>query len=82
MGKEPTCPMQETQETWVQSLGHEDPLEEGMQPIPTPVFLPGEYHGQSRVADYSPWGPKESNKTEVTQHIGMNHKHCKPHLDW
>ena len=27
-------------ETWVQSLGWEDPLEEGMQP--TPLFLPGE----------------------------------------
>ena len=27
-------------ETCVQSLGWEDPLEEGMQP--TPVFLPGE----------------------------------------
>ena len=26
--------------TWVQSLGWEDPLEEGWQP--TPVFLPGE----------------------------------------
>ena len=33
-------PMQETQETQVQSLGQEDPLEEGMQP--TPVFLPRE----------------------------------------
>ena len=28
------------QETWVQSLGWEDPLEEAWQP--TPVFLPGE----------------------------------------
>ena len=28
------------QETWVWSLGWEDPLEKGMQP--TPVFLPGE----------------------------------------
>ena len=27
-------------ETWIQSLGWEDPLEEGMQP--TPVFLSGE----------------------------------------
>ena len=27
-------------ETWVQSLGWEDPLEEGM--APTPVFLSGE----------------------------------------
>ena len=32
------------QEIWVQSLGQEDPLEEGM--ATTPVFLPGESHGQ------------------------------------
>ena len=30
------------QETWVQSLGWEDPLEKKWQP--TPVFLPGEPH--------------------------------------
>ena len=30
MGKEPDCQWQETEETWVQSLGWEDPLEEGM----------------------------------------------------
>ena len=28
---------------------------------PTPVFLPGELHGQRRLAGYSPWGYKESN---------------------
>ena len=33
--------MPAVQETWVQSLGWEDPLEEDMQP--TPVFLLGEY---------------------------------------
>ena len=33
------------QETWVQSLGWEDPLEKEWQP--TPVFLPGEFHGQT-----------------------------------
>ena len=33
-----------TQETQVQSLGWEDPLVKGM--VPTPVFLPGEFHGQ------------------------------------
>ena len=32
------------QETQVRFLGQKDPLEEGMQP--TPVFLPGESHGQ------------------------------------
>ena len=31
------------QETGVQSLGWEDPLEKEMQP--TPVFLPGKSHG-------------------------------------
>ena len=31
------------QETPVQSLGQDDPLENGMQS--TPVFLPGESHG-------------------------------------
>ena len=32
------------QETWIRSLGWEDPLEKGM--APTPGFLPGESHGQ------------------------------------
>ena len=30
------------QETWVESLAQEDPLEKEMEP--TPVFLPGEFH--------------------------------------
>ena len=32
--------------------------------IPTPVFLLGEFHGQRRLAGYSPWGRKESDMTE------------------
>ena len=31
---------------------------------PTPVFLPGEFYGQRRLAGYSPWGRKESDMTE------------------
>ena len=31
---------------------------------PLPVFLPGEAHGQRSLADYSPWGHKESDTTE------------------
>ena len=34
--------MLETQETWVQSLGQENPMEEKM--ATTPVFLPGKFH--------------------------------------
>ena len=30
----------------------------------TPVFLPGEFHGQRRLAAYCPWTDKESNMTE------------------
>ena len=31
---------------------------------PTPIFLPGESHGQRSLAGYSPWGRKESDTTE------------------
>ena len=31
---------------------------------PTPVFLPGEFHGQRSLAAYSPWYHKESDTTE------------------
>ena len=31
---------------------------------PTPVFLPGEFHGQRSLAGYSPWGHKDSDTTE------------------
>ena len=44
------------QETQAQSLGWEDPMEKEM--ATTPVLLPGESHGQRRLAGYSPWGRK------------------------
>ena len=31
---------------------------------PIPVFLPGEFHGQRKLAGYSPWGCKESDTTD------------------
>ena len=54
------------QETWIQSLGQEDPLEKEWQP--TPVFSPGESHGQRSLAGYSPWGRKELDMTEQLTH--------------
>ena len=30
---------------------------------PSAVFLPGKFHGQKRLAGYSPWGCKESDTT-------------------
>ena len=40
------------QETQVQFLGQEYPLEEGT--ATTPEFLPGKSHGQRSLAGYSP----------------------------
>ena len=51
------------QETWVQSLGQEDPLEKGM--TSTPLFLPEEFHGQRTwEATVHTQGHKESDTTE------------------
>ena len=50
------------QETQVQPLGREDPLEREWGP--TAVFLPRESHGQRRLEDYSPEGHKKSDTTE------------------
>ena len=35
---------------------------------PIPVFLPGEFHGQRGLVGYGPWGHKELDRTEETQH--------------
>ena len=40
-------------ETWIQSLGREDPRRREW--LPTPVCWPGESHGQRNLAGYSPW---------------------------
>ena len=32
--------------------------------LPTPVFFPGEFHGQRSPEGYSPWGYQESDMTE------------------
>jgi len=36
------------QETWVRSLGGKDPERRKWQP--TPIFLPGKFHGQRSLA--------------------------------
>ena len=36
--------------------------------LPTPVFLPAEFHGQSSLVGYSPWSCKESGMTEWLTH--------------
>ena len=56
------------QETWVPSLGQEDPLQKRM--ATSLVFLPGEFHGLRSLVGYSPWGSKELNTTvQLTLHF-------------
>ena len=40
--------------------------------LPTPVFLPGESHGQKSLANYSPWGCKDSDMTERLTHTHIS----------
>ena len=50
------------QETRIQALGREDPLEKEW--LPTPVFLPRGIHGQRSLVGYHPWGCKELGTTK------------------
>ena len=58
-------------------LGNAEDIRDGFKPWvrkipwrrawqPTPVFLPGESHGQRSLASYGLQGGKESDTTEVT----------------
>ena len=49
----------------VQSLGQEDPLEEGTATHSSSCL---ENPGQRSLAGYSPWGHTESDTTEATEH--------------
>ena len=44
--------------------------------LPTPIFLPGEFHGQRSLAGYSPWGHKELDMTKKW----ILYKSKEPHL--
>ena len=60
--------MEEMQETWIPESGT-SPGESTWQP--TPVFLPGESHGQRSLVSCSPQGCKESDTTELMRmHLG------------
>ena len=54
----------------VQSWGREDALRREWQP--TPVFLPGKFHGQRSLVSYSLWGHRE---LDTTQRLIHTHTH-------
>ena len=56
--------VQETLERGVDPWVRKTPWRRAWQP--TPVFLPGESHGQRTLVVYSPKGRKDLDTTEVT----------------
>ena len=69
-GKEPACQCRRRRtrgfNPWVGKI----PWRREWQP--TPVFLPGERHGQMSLVSYSLWGHKESDMTGATWHACTN----------
>ena len=57
------------QKNWVWTLGRKIPWWRKWQP--TPVLLPGKFHGQSSLVGYSPWGCKESFTTEQLHFLSL-----------
>ena len=47
----------------------------GRKRQPTPVFLPGKFHRQRSLVDYSPWDCKESDTTECLCVYTHRHTH-------
>jgi len=66
--------MQETQETWVQSLGWEDPLEEEVA-TQSSIFPWEKSQEQRSLMGYSPWGLQELDTTEHTNTHTHTHTH-------
>ena len=62
--KEPTCQCKRHRRYGFSACAGNIPWRRAWQP--TPVFLPGESHGQRSMAGYSPWGHRESDRTDVT----------------
>ena len=60
------------QETLVQSLGQEDPLEKGMA-IHSSI-LPGEFLGLKSLAGYSPWGQRVGHDWAANTSLQINEK--------
>ena len=73
-GKEPSCQCRRCKRhgsnPWIGKI----PWRRVQQP--TAVFLPEEPQEQRSLVDYSPWGHKESDTTEATEHA-QTHTYAK-----
>ena len=63
--------MQETQETWVQSLDQKDALEKGMA-THSSILVHRKSNGQRSLVGYSSWSHKDSDTTEQLNNSNDN----------
>ena len=61
-------------ETWVRSLGWEEPLYEGMEP--TPVFLPGESPWTEKSGELQSTGSQRVRHDYMTKHTHIESTDC------
>ena len=61
-GKESTCQCRRQRRLWFDLWVEK--IASSRKQQPTPVFFPGEFHGQRSLVSYSLWGHKESVMTE------------------
>ena len=69
-GKEPTCQCRGHKRRGFSPWGGKMPWRRAWQP--TPVFLPGESHGQRSLAGYGSWGCKESSQMRDQHSLPSN----------
>ena len=60
--KESTCQWRKHKRCGFNAWVRRIPWSRKWQPVP--VFMPGKFHGQSGLVDYSPWSHKEQDTTE------------------
>ena len=64
-GKEFACQAGDAREvSLISGLGRSPGVGNGNALSPTPVFLPGKFHGQRSITGYSPWGHKDLDTAE------------------
>ena len=66
-GKEPAC---QCRRCWLDPLVWKSPWRKKW--VPTPVFLPGKYHGQRSLVGSSPYACKELDMTEQLPQTKVN----------
>ena len=79
-GKEPTYQCRANMRQGFDPWGQKIPWSRKWQPAP--VFLPGEFHGNRRLAGYSLYGRKESDTPTSTQSCVSGLQDCRDGLEF